>query len=242
MRLAPRFWVIALAALAIGLSGQEAKAAFKIVLTNEFSNDYPDEPQGMATIWLQDLGNDSVKVTFETAAGLPTNAKIFNLHLNFSSSTSFTPGSFSSIQKSGTFATPTFSAISSNAYKADGDGYFDILLTFSPDSGSEFNHGDMLSFIVSGTSASSLGSGMLTKSLGDGNSPDGLYAASQVGGLPLTNGEDSGWFTGIPVETSDTPPPIGDNPAVPAPAGLILLASAVPMLLLRRRFQKNLAA
>jgi hypothetical protein len=125
---------------------------------------------------------------------------------------------------------PTFD-IDENAFQPDGDGLFDLLVTFdNAPPGNRFGDGDSIEFIVNGTTASALGQGMSSLSKPNGGSaPNGLYVAVHAQGLGDDN-EDSGWYTGTP-----------DN-VVPAPAGLILLATAVPVFALRRLVRRKQAA
>jgi hypothetical protein len=88
----------------------------------------------------------------------------------------------------GSLTSPTINT-GSDAFKADGDGFFDIFLDFGT-TAPRFGQGDSISWVISGATAAQFDA----LSVGSGNSPDGLFAAAHVQGIGL-DGEGSGWVT-----------------------------------------------
>jgi hypothetical protein len=103
-----------------------------------------------------------------------------------------------------------------DAFKADGDGKYDILFTLS-ESGDRFTSGDSLVFDIGGIG------GLTALDFDFLSSPDGghgpFLSAAHVQGIGPSNGL-SGW---INPTTSDNP----DITEVPEPASLLLLASGL---------------
>ena len=92
----------------------------------------------------------------------------------------------------GTFTSPTFS-IGMNAFKADGDGYYDILFAFAPgNSGDAFDQGDSVTFFFAGLAAEDFRE-LSTDS--DGVGP--FYSAAHVQNTG-TDGSGSGWVAPVP--------------------------------------------
>ena len=106
-----------------------------------------------------------------------------------------------------------------NAFKADGDGFFDILFDFPPPPGSsaaKFTAGESVVFDLSFTSPIDVSDFDFDSAPGGGN---GSYrGAAHVQGIGA-GGNDSGW--------------IGNGASVPEPAVAALLAGA--LLLIARR-------
>lgn len=101
--------------------------------------------------------------------------------------------------------------LGTDAYKADGDGYFDIKLTYGASGADRFTAGEQSVYQITGAGLTALDF-IYTSA----NSPkDPLYAAAHVQGIgPF--GEDSGWITLDP----SRPPSI-----IPLPAAVWLLGA-----------------
>ncbi|MCJ7543961.1 MAG: PEP-CTERM sorting domain-containing protein [Phycisphaerae bacterium] len=101
---------------------------------------------------------------------------------------------FSTPTQTGMFDTPTIS-LGSNAFKADGDGFFDILLEFSTSDGPEkrFTSGDSVSYAVGGIA------GLTASAFNFISAPDGagrgLYPTAAHVQNTGVEGTGSAWVT-----------------------------------------------
>lgn len=193
-----------------------ARADLSFSLTREFSGASPPAATESG-VWLratfQDVAQDTVRLRLENLlVGTEEHIKSWYFNIEpFVDDLAFTCVSG---------AVPASIAAGLNAFKADGDGYFDILLEW-PRSASDENRFDsshplaVFDITGSGISASSFDH----LSVGAGNSPGGLYTAAHVGGIG-PEGEDSGWIT------------------VPVPGAALLGAIGLTAVgLLKRRFE-----
>lgn len=134
-----------------------------------------------------------------------------------------------------------------DAFKADGDGYFDYRLVF--DNSNRLSGTEVYSFSITGTGLDI--TDIVSKSTASGNAKviGGFYLAAHVGGIPDGSGGSglSGWMTcnhwdanggcaGGPTPRSDPPP---SN--VPVPASLPLLLTALGAAAFLRRRAKTSA-
>jgi hypothetical protein len=100
-----------------------------------------------------------------------------------------------------------------DAYKADGDGFFDIKLTYSASGADRFTAGEQSVYQITGAGLTALD--FIYTSVNSPVDKGPLYAAAHVQGIgPF--GEDSGWITLDP----SRPPSI-----VPLPAAVWLLGA-----------------
>jgi hypothetical protein len=120
---------------------------------------------------------------------------------------------------------------SENPFKADGDGFFDVAVTFNT-GGDTLDAGETFEFTISGITESAFYDVSVGGPVGKNGFPAAIKAQDIGAAGQGAKGEDSGWYTGI--TPSEEPPP-----GVPAPAGLILMASAMPLLVLRRAFRRK---
>jgi hypothetical protein len=200
------------------LFGLVALPAEALVITrlasHEFSNGTP--PAGSApwlTVRFDDGGGSgSVALTFE-ATNLVGSEFVSGLYLNVDPAINPTSLSFVNPVKTGSFDTPSISR-STDSYKADGDGYFDILLSFATggSASSRFGAGETLSYTINGPASLTAASFNFLSS--SGNKP-GHPIAAHVQGIGQ-DGAFSGWVT------------------APEPASLVLLALSVVGMLHRR--------
>lgn len=136
--------------------------------------------------------------------------------------TSFTYSALNPVASAGTISTGV------DAFKADGDGYFDILFSFPTAEGPDrFTMGETASYSI-------LGAGLDETDFAFLSAPDGAgaglyYAAAHIQGIP-DDGEGSSWI-------GATGPEVPPEP-IPEPATLILLGSGMLAGLWRSRKSK----
>lgn len=183
-----KFWA-ALAAVAILIGAStSARADISFVLDQEFSG--ADTPSGPVNVLIEDQGDD-VKLTVSNGFSSASEF-IAELYLNFTGDA--TALSFSAPTVVGTLGPQTIST-GSDDFKADGDGFFDILIGFdNAPPADRFGQGESISWVISSTGVNLDSTQFLALSAGGGNSPDGLYAAAHVQGIGA-DGEGSGWVT-----------------------------------------------
>ncbi|HDZ19894.1 hypothetical protein LCGC14_0204670 [marine sediment metagenome] len=169
-------------------------------LSIEFSGATP--PAGAAP-WLTAIFDDggspgSVDLTL-TATNL-VGSEFVNLWLfNLDPALNPTLLVFSAPSKSGSFTSPTISR-SVDAFKADGDGWFDIKFDFASGGGdaARFGPGEDVSYTITGIGSLTAGSFDFLSKPGGGHGP--FPTAAHVQGIGEDNA-NSGWIT-VPEPTS----------------------------------------
>jgi len=106
------------------------------------------------------------------------------------------PTSYTVIDVIGTVTQVTPSFVE-NKFEADGDGYFDLMFAFAQSGTGRFNAGESIAYRFTGSGLDV--SDFQYRSMGAGNSPNGLYTAAHVNGI---TGGKSGWITPVPVPLS----------------------------------------
>ena len=208
--------------LSIILASAATQAAAAVVTLNsefEFSNGTP--PASTMRPWLTTTfddggGTGSVLLTL-TAAHLTGGEFVSGWYLNLDVALDVEDLEFSEPTKIGSFTTPTIN-LGTDAYKSDGDGTYDILLSFATSDGAptRFTAGDSLTYTITGIPTLTAESFDCLSTTAGGHGPH-THAAHVQGIGP--DGELSGWVTG---------------PCAPEPTsiGLLILGS---LALVRRR-------
>lgn len=110
-------------------------------------------------------------------------------------------------------------SISEDAFRPDGDGFFDILIGWPESEPGVFgiNESDTITFSLAGLLEEDF---LFESSPGPGESPGPFLAALRMQGLGA-DGEGSGWFSPTTDDNGGFDP--GDDPVVPEPGTLALL-------------------
>lgn len=189
-----------------------ARADFSVGLDREFSGGTaPEASAPWITATIADVAPDTVRLTLdathltgsEFVSVWSFNVAGANGATGWSSLSNLTASSDADIATTGI-------EYGDDAFKADGDGYFDIRFTWG---NGQFTAGEnaWFEFTSSGLTADDFND----LSLGSGNSPSGLVSAAHVQSIGQAG--QSGWITGTPTTTVTNEAPI---------PGALMLASA----------------
>jgi hypothetical protein len=171
-------------------------ATLTFELDVEFSGGFdPQGPTPWLSITLDDSvgGANDVRITID-AANLVGAEFASGVYLNFDPALDPTLLSFSAVDNSD--SVPVIST-GLDAFKADGDGFFDILFDFPPPPGSfaaKFTSGESVVYDATYTAPIDVSSFDFESVLGGGNGS--FLAAAHIQGIN-GNDEDSGWV-GVP--------------------------------------------
>ena len=204
----------AIVSLLIPASAQAT--VIKYTLCMEFSGAVP--PEGAAP-WLTATFDDggtpgSVGLALE-ATNLTDNEFVFQWLFNFDPDLELDSLEFSTPTKTGSFTDPKINT-GVNAFRADGDGFFDIMVAFdnSDGVGKRFGMGDAVAYTITSTDPITADSFDFFSEMGGGQ---GMYAtAAHIGGIGPFDA-DSGWIS------------------TPEPASLFVLALGGLLWLGRKR-------
>lgn len=215
-----------MAAAVVVLGTSPASAGYSITLNTEFSGTGTANV-GFATMeWHNSGGGVLVTLTGLNPAAPNNNFKITEFDFNIKSSAIAGAGITQLTGPTAGFQSPETQFIVQDAFKADGDGFFDVGLLF-PNSGTTFGAGSVATFQLTGVTEDDL----LDVSVNGPAGKTGFYVAAHVQSIGAGGGQ-SGWYTGQP----------GPNP-VPAPPSVILAGIGVlgfgGWARLRRKFAKT---
>ena len=237
-------WHRVLAALAFATTlwafgPASTRASITLELDDEFSG--ATDPAG-ATPWLtatfdDSIGGGAVRLTMSTL-GLVGSEFIPAWYFNLDPLLTPTALLFSAVDTADVDSVGI--SLGVNAFKADGDGYFDIKFVFANDAGDDRLSADetvIYDITYGGAGTFDENSFIFGSAPGGGNGT--YYSAAKVQGIGV-DGEDSGWIgAGLPEE----PPPPGpgggnEGGVIPEPTALIvwsLLMGSVSMIASRPR-------
>jgi hypothetical protein len=191
--------VAVLAALAVWAgTSASAFADLTLNLTTTFSGSSPaSSTQPWVQAVLHDNGDGTVNLTISTP-NLSASENIDGFYLNFNSSLDVTKLSFTGFTvNSGTVNTPTPST-GANGFKADGDGFYDIKLAFTPGgTAGAFGAGESVTYTISSSQGniSSLDFDFFSSPGGGaGTWAAAAHIQNTVGGVT----SDSGWIGAVP--------------------------------------------
>jgi hypothetical protein len=107
-----------------------------------------------------------------------------------------------------------------DGFKADGRGFFDVLISFDEAGGSRLEAGETAVFDITAA-----GADIFSFNIGSVNGGNNEIIIARARGLG-ENGEDSGWFTG-PGCVSGDPECDDDVPPVPEPSTMLLMGGSL---------------
>jgi hypothetical protein len=220
MRTPSRILVGCAALLGLSLTAQPAKAGFTVELTVTNESNVSNALTGVyATVEGHALSLNSIQFTVtpnDLLWGAGNTVKVFQFGFNNSAST----------------GNLTFSNLPTG-WASDGTGNMDGFGSFISRVGDNGQQDDVDPLIFTVTTANAFGSNSALEAAFQNDNAEGHEFAAHMRGFSF-NGTTSAFFT-----DGDTPG--GGVEPTPAPAGILLLASAIPVLGLRRILRRKTA-
>jgi len=215
-------------------SAVSVKAAVSTPLNEEFSGGVA--PASPTTPWVRSTfaseAGGTVLFTL-TAEHLTNPERVTSFFFNFNDALNVQNLSFAVVSSSGLFTQPTISR-GQNAFKADGDGSYDIMLDFATGAALDqaFGQNDTITFRLSYTSAIDASQFGYLSAPSGGHGP--FYAAAHIQDTP---GGVSGWIGGSTLEEFE---PVPEASSLLASGSLLALGGAGCCWRLRRGFATRL--
>ena len=190
-------------------------------LDSEFSSGTPPFGAGpWVDVGFQDVSPGTVQLTVTNSA-LVSGEFVSQLYLNLNTNLNPNSLSFSYVSSTSGFTIPSQGAgtISTgvNAFKADGDGKYDVLFDFDTSGGSTFTVGDSITYLITGIGGLVASDFAYLSAPAGGHGP--FYAAAYVQGIPPSG--DSGWIE-----------PSGGVTTIPVPEPSPIVIAGLSMCLL----------
>jgi hypothetical protein len=210
--------------LALFLPTTTRASGLEFTFDNVFSGADPVGVSPWAKARIEDSSAGSVLLTF-SAWNLTSSEKVTELYLNITQDSLVESLQFS------TFSGPAAQlSLGQNAFKADGDGKYDILLRFSQVPNTAFSAGDTFSCVISGIPGLTASSFETMSMPAGGHGP--FYSAIHIQGIDaasvLDTAATSGWVS-----------PTSTNLQVPEPGSATLALVAVGLSLWGRKSRKG---
>jgi hypothetical protein len=204
----------------------------------QFNTPFPSDssPAGPSPWILASFSNAAPGTVFLTISNTAISKSEFASELYFNLNTNLNPHNlvFTLVSSNGGFSAPTINHNSANAYKADGDGKYDIRFNFGTANAKTFTFGEFVTYQITGiASLTALDFGYLSAPAG-GSGP--FFAAGHIQGVPSHCGSST-WIE--PCNGPIIVVPIVPVPE-PAPAILLTLASGLwfTVRFIRRRVRR----
>lgn len=218
------FLVLLLATLAIGVVAANVEAS-TFTLNNVFSRNTPSGASPWATAVFTDTGTNQVTLTLTGSLGASGQ---FITEWDFNVNSTFITSSLSGSMSSCTTCTSVPVSISSDAFKADGDGLHDIPLQFKPSDGSSthFDGSDVAVIVFTCTGCSGFNANVFN-SLSDSGVPADpagpFHTAAHVQGIPGTGDQTcSGWISDTVAGSSGSSDGTCGSTPIPEPMTMFL--------------------
>jgi hypothetical protein len=179
-------------------------------VTYNFDTTLFGTPPSGPTPWLTAVFSDgspgTVNLTL-SAPGLTGIESVDQMYFNLNPALNPSSMTFTQTGSSGAFGAPVV-GVGADSFKAPYDGKYDIMLSFSSAAGSQFVHGDSVSFSITGIAGLTANDFLYQNTPSSGHGP--LFAAANI----QTVGE---------AVITDTPPGVPDGGATVIFLGLSLL-------------------
>lgn len=143
---------------------------------NVFSGSSDSDPTPWEKATISDVSPGTVSLTV-TNTDFTGSEFISGLYLNINPADDVNNLVFHFVSQHGSFTDPTINLGEDN-FKADGDGYYDILLSFGTANGTTFAVGDSITYTISGIAGLTALDFAYISSPGGGNGP--FYAAAHL--------------------------------------------------------------
>jgi hypothetical protein len=195
-------------ALLFPVSGNAA--AFFYHFDDVFSGTAPANTAPWVNALFQDVSPGTVLLTVSNPS-LASSEFVGSMYFNLNPGLNANNLTFTQTATSGGFSNPTIST-GTDSFKADGDGFYDILFNFSTVNGSTFSAGESFTYKITGIPTLNVNDFNFLSLSSGGHGP--FDAAAHVQGI--ASGDGSGWVD----------PHTGITPA-PEPQSIMIFAAAI---------------
>lgn len=185
--------------LCLGIAGRASGAlAFQYSGYFGAQSTPPNTPVPWLTATLSQYAHNEVQLNISLPCDLPRGTYLDSLYLNYDPSQNASlltvtgPGITSDNNKHSTVT----AFVGNNANKADGDGFYDIVLGFPNSGGMRLGAPNTASYYITGPTGGNLTPNSFLF-LSEG-SKEGYYAAAHVAGYSVNGSASSAWLSGAP--------------------------------------------